>query len=271
VTGDPTATTTVVIPVWDSYVFPHLAEAVASLTAQEAPVSIIVVDNASETELPSLDAVEVVRSPERLKLGSARNLGLEHVRTPLVMFWDADDTMLPGTVAFLQQAIGADPRLAAFGAAIVEAPSGQRHRWPRHWIEKAVRFPALFALADCVWTLYPSTGATIMRTDLVRAAGGYGDAESAEDWSLGVSLAFRGRIGWSERPGRIYRIDEGSVWARHMTPRHQLQHAGNVRHRIHEDPGIPRWAKLALPAIAFAQAAAIAAHVVVAAARGVKR
>lgn len=270
-TGDSTATTTVVIPVWDAYVFPHLAEAVASLTAQAVPVEIVVVDNASATELPALEGVEVVRSPVRLNLGSARNLGLARVRTPLVMFWDADDTMLTGTLAFLQESIVADPGLAAFGTAIIESPSGQRHRWPRRWMPRLARHRALFALADCVWTMYPSTGATIMRTDLVRDAGGYGDAESAEDWSLGVSLAFRGGIGWSERPGRIYHLDEGSVWARHMSLRHQLEHAGNVRQRLRQDPGVGDWVRRALPAIASAQVLAIAAHEIVAAVRRTRR
>ncbi len=270
-TGDSAATTTVVIPVWDAYVFPHLAQAVASLTAQAVPVRIVVVDNASATELPALDGVEVVRSPVRLKLGSARNFGLARVETPLVMFWDADDTMLPGTLAFLQDAIATDSGLAAFGSAIVESPSGHRHRWPRRWMPKLARHRALFALADCVWTMYPSTGATIMRTELVRDAGGYGDAESAEDWSLGASLAFRGGIGWSERPGRIYNLAEGSVWARHMTLRHQLEHAGNVRQRLRQDPGVDDRVKRALPAIALAQLVAIGAHEVVAAVRRTRR
>ncbi len=193
------------------------------------------------------------------------------MRTPYVIFWDADDEMLPGTLDFLQSEIESDRRLAAFGAAIVEDPSGSRHRWPRHWMPALARWPRLFALTDCVWSLYPSTGSTIMQTELARRAGGYGDAESGEDWCLGVSLAFRGRIGWSERPGRIYSLDEGSVWARHMTARHQLDHARTVRLRIREDSGIPAWARRALPLIALAQYAAIAAHVVVAGLRGVRR
>src|SRR5213076_1304597 len=107
------------------------------------------------------------------------------------------------------------------------------------------------ALLDCVWSLYPTTGATIMRTERVRAAGGYGDGESGEDWCLGVSLAFRGRIGWSEVPGRVYRLHERSVRARHTRLRHQIRHARAVRERIRADRGIPAWARGALPAIAL--------------------
>lgn len=270
-TGDAAAQTTVVLPVWDGYVAGLLAVALPSVWAQAVAAEIVVVDNASATALPELERVEIARSARRLSLGSARNFGLERVATPYVVFWDADDEMLPGTLAFLEQSIGSDPRLAAFGAAIVEDPSGARHRWPRHWMPALARAPALFALIDCIWSLYPSTGATIMRTELVRAAGGYWDAESGEDWCLGVSLAFRGRVGWSERPGRIYSLDEDSVWARHMTARDQLDHARNVRGRIREDRGIAAWARAALPAIAAGQFAAISAHTLVAKARGVGR
>lgn len=269
--GDRAANTTVVIPVWDGYVAGLLSRALVSITAQEPAPRIVVVDNASMTPLPQLDAVEVVRTTGRLSLGAARNLGLEHVETPQVLFWDADDEMLPGTVAFLEQAIDSDPRLAAFAAAIVETPSGFRHRWPRPWISTLVRAPTLFALIDSVWSMYPSTGATIIRTRFAREAGGFAETESGEDWCLGVSLAFRGRIGWSERPGRLYTLDESSVWARHMTARHQLAHAREVRRRIQTDPGVPDWARAALPTIAAGQWAAIGAHLIVAGLRRFRR
>ena len=261
------ASTTVVIAVWDDYVTRRLDAALESLVAQDVWVPVIVVDNASQVELPELPGITVVRSDRRLRLGAARNLGLERVATPYVVMWDADDVMLPGTLRFLQEAIASDPTLAAFGTAILEHPSGRRHRWPRPWIASLLRLPALFALLDCVWSLYPTTGATIMRTEVVHAAAGYGDTESAEDWCLGVSLAFRGRIGWSERPGRLYQLHERSVWARHMSFRHQLDHAHAVRSRIRGDVGIPGWARGALPMIQLAQYAAIAGHLAVDASR----
>jgi glycosyltransferase involved in cell wall biosynthesis len=267
VIGDPAVRTTVVLPVWDDYVAGRLTDAINSLTGQDVAARIVVVDNASEAELPEFPGASVVRSPARVTLGAARNLGLAQVSTPYVVVWDADDVMLPGTLAFLEAAIGSERRLVAFATAIVEDPSGARHRWPRRWVAVLVRVPALFALLDCVWSLFPTTGATIMRTEAVHAAGGYGDAESAEDWSLGVSLAFRGRIGWSERPGRIYRVHDESVWARHMTVRHLLRHAGAIRTRIRTDPGIAGWARAALPVIALAQRAAILAHAGVSSAR----
>ena len=265
--GEPAVQTSVVVAVWDAYVAERLTEAIASVTSQDVPAEVIVVDNASAVPLPDLAGVTVVRSDRRLTLGVARNLGLAHVSTPYVVVWDADDVMLPGTLGFLQGAIGTGQGLVAFATAILEEPSGARHRWPRRWVAVLVRAPRFFALLDCVWSLFPTTGATIMRTDSVRAAGGYGDAESAEDWSLGVSIAFRGRLGWSERPGRIYRVHDESVWARHMTVGHLVAHAAAIRRRIRADPGIAGWARAALPLIALAQYAAISAHVGVAAVR----
>src|SRR5437763_8975313 len=115
----PEALTTVLMPVWDQYV-PWLPRAVASVQEQDVATSVVVVDNASAVALPGLPGVSVVTSPRRLTLGAARNLGLAQVTTPYVVVWDADDAMLPGTLGFLERAIRADRRLAAYGSAIVE-------------------------------------------------------------------------------------------------------------------------------------------------------
>src|SRR2546423_11640960 len=112
-TGDSTARTTVVLPVWDEYVAPWLSEALASLRAQDVSAPIVVVDNASEVLLPDLPGVTAVHSSRRLTLGAARNLGLSQVTTPYLVAWDADDLMPPGTLRFLEGAIHSDPGLAA--------------------------------------------------------------------------------------------------------------------------------------------------------------
>jgi glycosyltransferase involved in cell wall biosynthesis len=262
VTAQPASQTTVVVPVWDAYVPARLAEALASLQEQDLKAPIIVVDNASEVPLPKLAGVSVVRAPRRLTLGAARNLGLAGVDTAYAVAWDADDLMLPGTLSLLEEAIRSDPRLAAFATAIVEDPSGERHRWPRRWVAAAVRAGPAFALLDSVWSVYPTTGATITQTELAREAGGFADSDSGEDWCLGVSLAFRGRVGWSEVPGRVYRLHGQSMRMRHLALRDQLRNARNVRARIRADPGIPGWARRMLPLIAVGQYGALAAHAV---------
>jgi hypothetical protein len=183
------------------------------------------------------------------------------VTTPYVVFWDADDIMLPGTLGTLENTIRANPRLAAFGMAVLEDPGRARHRWPRPWIRKLLKRPKAFAYLHAIWSLFPSTGATIMRTELVQQAGGYGNANSGEDWSLGVSLAFRGQLGWSEQPGRLYRVHDQSLWSQNMNPQDLARHANAIRDRIRTDRGIPDRAKKALPLIWAGQWTAIGGHI----------
>jgi glycosyltransferase involved in cell wall biosynthesis len=251
--------TTIVVPVWGPYGGTTLLEALATLRAQDPAARILVVDNASDEPLPELGDAEVVLAPKRLTVGAARNLGLERVRTPYVLFWDADDLMLPGTLRFLRDRLAADLRVIAAAAAIMEDEPRVPHRWPRHWTAPLTRLPRAFALAHSVWSLFPTTGSTIMRAAAVRESGGYADANSGEDWVLGVSLAFRGRFEIHSRAGRVYRRHVGSLWERRRSPRHLLRHAAAVRERLRSDPGIPRWAKLLVPAIAVLQVIAVVA------------
>src|SRR5262249_17965698 len=117
---------TVVIPVWDEYVR-FLEEAVASVDGE---AEIVVVDNASTVPLPELERGTVVRSPGRLSIGAARNLGIEQVETPFVLSLDADDKLLPGALDFMVSELGPNPSLAVCATSIMEADTGRRHRTP---------------------------------------------------------------------------------------------------------------------------------------------
>lgn len=264
---DARPSTTVVIPVWDGYAGPRLSVAVASIGTQDRAARIILVDNASVVPLPRLEGVDVIVSPLRVSLGAARNLGLAQVETDNVIVWDADDVMPPGTLAFLEDALTRRPSLVAYGAAIIEEPSGQRHRWPRRWLGRVVNRPRLLAAINAVWSTYPTTGATIMRTAVVRACGGYSDAESGDDWCLGAALLFHGRVGWSERPGRHYLQHEGSIWSTYGGPANQLRHAATVRRRLAGDPELSASARALLPLLGLAQRAAVAGHLLAVALR----
>jgi hypothetical protein len=91
-----------------------------------------------------------------------------------------------------------------------------------------------------------------MRTETVRAAGGFPDAETGDDWVLGASLAFRGRVDVVDHVGRIYRLRVDSVWAGRNAA-HLFAHARAVRERIKADPEVPSTIKWLLPAIAAGQ------------------
>jgi hypothetical protein len=235
----------VVIPVWDDYVA-ALCEAVESVVAQGVASTIIVVDNASAVPVPALDGTTVVRADRRLSTGAARNLGLAAVQAPFVVFLDADDVMLPGSLGALARGLAAHPEVAAFGMAMIDGDSGRRHRSPRRVARGLARFPRAFALANSVWSLLPTQGATIMRTADARAAGGYADRTHGEDWALATSLAWRGRIRFSGEPALVYRWrgdspgrDGSATVAATLSA-----NAAGVRERLRADPAVPPGARL---------------------------
>lgn len=278
--------TTIVVPVWDRYITPTLLHALASLRSQLPQPRVLVIDNASEIPLPDLHVLQpeptpsaegstpprepseatlrIMRTPERLSLGAARNFGLAAVETPYVMFWDADDVMLSGTIDLLEHSLDWNPNLIATGAAIYESIDDQggsgegyrRHRWPRRWLARLTPRPRLLALVNSVWSIYPTTGATLFRTEVARAAGGFADALGGEDWTFGAALAFHGALGWSEEPARLYARHEDSVWGLNHSASHQAEHGRAVRARLASDPAVPAFVKQLLPLIAVAQRSA---------------
>jgi glycosyltransferase involved in cell wall biosynthesis len=250
------ARVTVVVPVWNGYV-KFLADAVESVRRNAPQAPIVVVDNASSTPVPELEACEVVRSPRRLSAGAARNLGLERVATEYVVFLDADDMLLEGTLEYLHGRIAADAGLALFATSILDGGTGERHPMPRHFVMRLVRWSRVFALADSVWSLLPIQACAILRTDRVREAGGYADADNGEDWVLAVSLAWRGRVEVSERLGLYYRSPTGSRRGRGRSSAELRASTRRVRERMRRDPAVPAWARALLPAIATLQLAAI--------------
>jgi glycosyl transferase family 2 len=260
-----TAPVAVVIPVWDSYVS-FLQEALASVREQGVEAEVIVVDNASAEPLPVLSGARVVRSAARLSTGAARNLGLDSVTAPLVVFLDADDLMLPGTLARLLAGLrDAD---AAFAMAIVDGDTGGRHRAPRRLAYLLARAPRVFALANTVWSLLPTQGATIMRTADARAAGGYGDRSQGEDWALGAALAWRGRVRLTKEPGLVYRWRFDSP-GREGAEADLLDNARALRDRLRADAALPAPARALLPLVAAGQWAAV--RVVRPVVRGLRR
>ena len=122
---------TVVIPVWGARYVASLERAIASVRAQDADVPIIVADNASDVEVPEISGTTLVRSPRRLSVGEARNLGLERVETEYVVILDADDELTAGALTSLRAGIDADPSIAVYAMSLLDADTGARHRTPR--------------------------------------------------------------------------------------------------------------------------------------------
>lgn len=246
----------VVIPVWDGYVR-WLEEATASVRAQEGVASeIVLVDNASAVEVPALAGARVVRAERRLSTGAARNLGLAEARAPLVVFLDADDVLVPGALANLVGGLRAHPDAVAYTMAMIDGDTGRRHRAPRRIARSLAALPRLFALANSLWSLLPTQGATIMATATVREAGGYADRDHGEDWALGTALVWRGRVRFDERPALVYRWRGDSPGRPGAAPTLHAN-ARALRERLRADPAVPAGVRASLGAVALGQWLAI--------------
>jgi hypothetical protein len=250
------ADVTVVVPVWDSYVERFLADALDSLEREAKGARVVIVDNASTVPVPERPSMALVRSRKRLTAGGARNLGLEAVVTPLVVFWDADDVMMPDALDVLSRRLRTRPDAIAVVSVILEAPH-RRHHWPRPRLRPLARLPRLFALVHSVSSLFPTTGSVLLRTDCVRDAGGFPDRDGGDDWVLGASLAFRGAVLFDSHPGRLYRRHPDSISSSWRPTPDMTAHAAAVRARLRADPAVPGWARRLAPALVVLQFAVI--------------
>ena len=240
---------TVVIPAWGDYVR-YLGAAVASV---DANARVVVVDNANPRPLTAPDGGTVVRSDAELSIGAARNLALPHVTTEYVVFLDADDELVPGALDRLVAGLDALPDAVALVGRIVE-PSGAPFRAPRPLAASLARRSGAFAWLNSIWPLVPTQGCTIMRTDAVRDAGGYGDASQGEDWELAACLGFRGAIAFDPEPALVDRVRSDAPRAPRET---LLESAARVRARLSGDSRFR--SPHALPTLAAAQMFAVAA------------
>jgi hypothetical protein len=238
---------TVVIPAWDDYAEKYLHAAVDSVADQSPRPRILVIDNASREPIPPTGD-QVVRTEERLTVGGARNLGLHHVNTEYVVFWDADDRMLPGTLQSLHDALAADGGVVASATRLVHE-DGTLHHWPRLAVRRLAPFRHAFALLQAVSSLFPTTGSVMMRTEAFRAAGGFPPIDAGDDWVAGMSLALRGRVAILPMAGCVYRRHGGSVSAG-WTARTRLGNARSVRDRWRREPALPAPVRLAAPLLA---------------------
>jgi hypothetical protein len=169
-------------------------EAIASVCAEtHDDLEIVVVDDGGQFT-PTADVpVRVVRGT-RLGVGRARNLGLAAARGEFVIFLDDDDAAMPHRIATLLATARRNGASFCFGMTrrVARDTTEVLESVPTHQIEAgAVQFCDLLTCA-------PHINSVLVRTDVLRAAGGLdADAHHFDEWSAWLRIANRGVAMWS--------------------------------------------------------------------------
>jgi glycosyltransferase involved in cell wall biosynthesis len=178
-----------------------------AIEREQLATALVVVDNASQEPLELPETAQRVTLATRLTVGAARNAGLKHVDTPYVVFADADDEVAPGSLPRSLALLERNPRAAGvIGRSLVDEGGVDVHRGIRPTTR--YRYASRFApgLVPLLWLAgyQGSITSTVLRTQAVRDAGGFADANTAEDWHLAARLARRGGFVCIDDPVRIY-------------------------------------------------------------------
>jgi mycofactocin glycosyltransferase len=208
-----TAAITVVVPVWDEYanLLPRCLRAIAR---EQLPTVLVIADNASEKPIDVPSSASRVTLTTRATIGAARNAGLEHVDTPFVVFADADDEIAPDSLRRSLALLERHPRAAGvIGRSLVDEDGECIHRGRRPTTLYRVVTRAAPPLVPTLWLagFQGSITSTVLRTRSVREAGGFADANVAEDWQLAARLARRGSFICIDDPVRIYHRHQGAL------------------------------------------------------------
>gem|GEM_PF-491464 len=186
--------------------------AIASVVAQDTPVSeIIVVDDGSTDHTAALVAARFpgVRLLHRSGLGPglARNAGVVEACGEVVMFLDSDDVWLEGHVARLVRTMARGFPVAYGVTRNCDQIGGGEFFLPEPGM--ALEGYCLAALSRWCF-LVPS--AMAVEKEAFVAAGGFGGGELGEDWSFFIRLAQRFPFGLcGEEPITLRYLHHGSL------------------------------------------------------------
>jgi glycosyltransferase involved in cell wall biosynthesis len=197
---------TVVVPVWDGHVS-LLPRCLAAIDAEQLPHELIIVDNSSTIPIPLPARARHIHLPSRRTTGAARNAALKLIDTEFVMFADADDEVAPGSIHRSLSDLARHRRAAGvIGRSLV-----YEHGRP---VRDGIRpTPTVLAIARTIpgadlplWLtdFRGSITSTVLRTDAVRSAGGFGDLDHGEDWILAARIARRRPFHWTTENVRHY-------------------------------------------------------------------
>lgn len=214
----------VLLPVRDAQA--TLPECLASLAAQTlADHEVIAVDDGSrDGSAELLDAaarfdprVRVLHQPAS-GLVASLNRGLAAARAPLLARMDADDVARRQRLELQSLRLDQEPALTALGSRVLLlAPEGARNDGMRAYVDWLNQLVEPDQLARELFVESPLVHPSVtMRTDALRALGGYRDTGGPEDYDLWLRAAAAGwrfakhpdvLLDWRDRPARLTRTD----------------------------------------------------------------
>ncbi len=171
----------------------HVAGAVESVLAQTlAPRAVIVVDDGSTDRTAEVATacgpVQVVRHETSRGLAAARNSGVAAVATPWVAFLDADDRWEAVKLARQSEiAATTGAGLVYCGLRLTREDGSRDEEVMATVFRTHRRLRRELLCRNCVTG---SGSGVLVRTDLVRAAGGFAETlRVAEDWDMWLRLS----------------------------------------------------------------------------------
>lgn len=203
-------TFSVVLPVYQGAA--TIGEAVESVLAQQPPpLEVIVADDGSTDGLdralaPFGDRVRTMHLPHR-GVAATRNAGRQAASGDFVLFWDADDVLLAGKLAALEQLGQARPDLDLLCTDLFFEREGRR----------AGRFGEVnpFPVGDQRTTILERCFVVqpAFRRSRLAEIGGFDETlATGEDWDCVLRLILDGSTaGLWDQPLGVYRINSGSL------------------------------------------------------------
>ena len=191
----PRADVTVVIPAYGPS--PHLPRVIEALQSQTLQAKTIIIAHSGSADpresLPvSNTNIQILHRPQRMLAGTARNLGLQEVRTEWVAFLDSDVIPAPGWLAALLDAAQAAPNRFVAGSIDYAVSGG-------YWglCLWATEFSGIHPYLPDGETQGGASANMVIRTADVRHAGGFDEGFSAgEDSLLAAKLRDAGLQNW---------------------------------------------------------------------------
>ncbi|ESQ13651.1 MAG: hypothetical protein N838_01070 [Thiohalocapsa sp. PB-PSB1] len=202
-----------------------LPECLESIRAQtHADYELLCLDDGSNDGSTELVAQQAAQDP-RMRLLSAPtrglvaalNHGLAQARAPLVARMDADDLMHPRRLELQFRAMQRDPEIAVLASRVKAFPESALSDGFRAYIDWQNACITADAIANDLYLEAPlAHPSTMLRRDLIIAAGGYLDGDFPEDYELWLRLHHIGHritklpqclLNWQDHQDRLSRQD----------------------------------------------------------------